>query len=122
MSLLRTLLEIFRCSCIASAGIAAVPAPSAEVFIRSIYGKAYIGHDSHGIGVDSQVKLERYFVADLARTINDDWKSSLKKDEVSTMDGDPFIDAQDWDIAAFKIAVQAIDTTHAAATAHFRNT
>jgi hypothetical protein len=120
MSLLSPLLGLIF-GAAASLAAAATPHQSAETFLHSIYGKAYIGRDAPGIGLDSQAKLERYFVTDLARTINDDWKSSLKKDEVSKLDGDPFIDAQDWDIRAFKIAVRTIDATHAAATVDFRN-
>ncbi|TLY53150.1 MAG: DUF3828 domain-containing protein [Gammaproteobacteria bacterium] len=121
MSHAKHLLAILLLSCATSFVSATTPELSAEAFLRSIYGKAYIGRNAPGLHLDSQVQLGRYFVPDLAKTINDDWKSSLKRDEVSTLDGDPFIDAQDWDIKAFKIAVRVVDATHDVATIDFHN-
>ena len=99
----------------------AAPPPSAEAFLRSIYGKAYIGKNAKGVDVDTRAQLDRYFVPDLAKSIDDDAKSAAKRGDIGELDGDPFIGAQDMEIAAFDISVQAADATHATGTVRFEN-
>ena len=43
-------------------------------------------------------EVERFFSPDLARAIDKDFAEAKKRKEVPTLDGDPFIDAQDWRI------------------------
>lgn len=94
---------------------------SAEAFLRTIYGKAYIGKHAKGVDVDTRARLDRYFAPDLAKSIDDDAKSAAKRGDIGELDGDPFIGAQDMEIAAFDISVQATDATHATGTVRFKN-
>lgn len=43
-------------------------------------------------------EARRFFVPDLAQAIERDFAEARKRNEVPTLDGDPFIDAQDWQI------------------------
>ena len=94
---------------------------SAEAFLRTIYGNAYIGKNAKGIDIDTRAQLDRYFVPDLAKRIDDDAKSAAKRGDIGELDGDPFIGAQDMEIAAFDISVQAADAAHATGTVRFKN-
>ncbi len=94
---------------------------SAEAFLRTIYGKPYIGKNAKGIDIDTRAQLDRYFAPDLAKRIDDDAKSAAKRGDIGELDGDPFIGAQDMEIAAFDISVQAVDATHATGTVRFKN-
>lgn len=94
---------------------------SVEAFVRSIYGSAYIGRDSKGIELSSRAQFNRYFVPDIANRMADDADAAAKREVVGTLDGDPFINAQDWQIKSFDISVHTFDATHADATVTFEN-
>jgi Protein of unknown function (DUF3828) len=94
---------------------------SAEDFLRSIYSKAYIGKDAKGIDVSTRAKLDRYFVPELAKQMDDDGKVAAKHQEIGQLDGDPFIGAQDWLIQSFDVHVRDIDLMHAEGTVTFSN-
>jgi hypothetical protein len=94
---------------------------SAENFLRSIYGKAYIGKHAKGVDIDTRAQLDRYFTPELARRIDDDATIAAKRGDIGELDGDAFIGAQDFEIASFDISVQATDATHATGTVRFRN-
>ena len=63
----------------------------------------------------------RFFVSDLAQAIERDFEQAKKRNEVPTLDGDPFIDAQDWSIASFGYAVSAQPGGLAAGVVTFTN-
>ena len=65
--------------------------------------------------------LARYFTPALARLIDADAKAAAKRGDVPALDGDPFIDAQDWEIDAFAIAVKDIGPSKAVGTVKFKN-
>jgi Protein of unknown function (DUF3828) len=88
--------------------------PSAEAFVTAIYA-AYKGKNAKGIALDKDADIRRYFEPALAALMIKDIKDAARKGDVPELDGDPFIDAQDWDIASFDIAVS--DTGADAATA-----
>jgi hypothetical protein len=50
-----------------------------------------------------------------------DQKDAARRHDAPNLDGDPFVDAQDWDIAAFDIAVTDTVDNAASATVKFRN-
>jgi hypothetical protein len=60
--------------------------------------------DGQGIPLDSDAALKRYFEPRLAALIIKDRNKAAG--ELPTLDMDPFIDAQDWDISAVDIAVR----------------
>lgn len=94
---------------------------SAETFLRSIYGKAYIGKNAKGVDIDTRARLDRYFTPELAKRIDTDAKAAAKNGDIGELDGDAFIGAQDFEISAFDISVQATDATHATGTVRFTN-
>ena len=65
--------------------------------------------------------IRRYFEPALAALMVKDQKLAAKRGEVGSLDFDPFVDAQEWEISEFDIAVS--DTAHgkAIATVKFTN-
>ena len=96
---------------------------SAEAFLHSIYDR-YIGPQDKAQPIDYSKpgELREYFDPSLAEIINKDFIRAKKADDVPTMDGDPFIDAQDWEIKSFDIQVTPVDDDHANAVVKFDNT
>ena len=86
------------------AGPALAAADSARAFVTAIYA-TYKGKDSKGVILDKAATIRRYFEPTLAAAMIKDQNAAAKRGEVGALDGDPFIDAQDWDIKAFNIAV-----------------
>ena len=66
--------------------------------------------------LDSDQKVQRYFEPSLAALIVKDQNDAAQRKEVGTLDFDPFVDAQDWDIAAFNVAVSDKGADKASAT------
>ena len=109
----------------ASAAIAiGIPARAAEVsalaFVTDIYN-GYKGSDSRGRALDSEVVIRRYFEPSLAALMVKDQKAAAKRGEVGLLDFDPFVDAQEWEISAFDIAVSDTAPGKAIATVKFTN-
>ena len=96
--------------------------PSARDFLAGIYA-AYKGNSdkSRGIPLTDDATVRRYFEPQLAALIIKDMESAQKRKEVPLLDGDPFIDAQDWDIGAFDISVRDTGAGKAAGTVAFKN-
>jgi hypothetical protein len=93
---------------------------SAHDFVTAIYD-TYVGKDGNGIALDTDQAVRRYFEPALAALIRKDQTDAERRDEVATLDFDPFVDAQDWDIAAFAIAVTDTGPGKAQATVKFDN-
>jgi hypothetical protein len=74
-----------------------VPAPpvSARGFLDGIY-RPYLAKAYPGQTLDQP---DRFFSPPLARAIERDRREAAKRKEVPTLDGDPFVDAQDWAIS-----------------------
>jgi hypothetical protein len=119
----RTLLIAAACSFVVPCGIVA-PAvagdAAATAFVTKIY-EAYKGKDSKGVSLDGDAGIRRYFEPSLAALIIKDQKAAARRKEVPTLDGDPFIDAQDWAISTFDIAVNDVPPDKAVATVSFKN-
>jgi Protein of unknown function (DUF3828) len=100
----------------------ALPARSADAsalaFVTAIYN-AYKGRDANGVSLDGERAIRRYFEPSLAALLIKDQKDSARRNEVGTLDFDPFVDAQDWDITAFDISVNDTAPDKASATVKF---
>jgi hypothetical protein len=92
----------------------------AEAFVHGIY-KNYQGTGMQALGVplDNEAVVRKYFEPSLAQMILKDRASA--GEEVGALDGDPFIDAQDWEIKGLTIAVVDNGPGKATATVTFRN-
>jgi hypothetical protein len=93
---------------------------SAQAFIAAIY-TAYKGKNSKGASLDGDAALRRYFEPSLAAMIAKDEQAAARRKDVPTLDGDPFVDGQDWEISAVNIAMTNVADTSATATATFNN-
>jgi hypothetical protein len=71
--------------------------------------------------LDTDADLRRYFEPSLVALISKDRKDAARRHEVPTLDGDPFIDAQDWEIPSFDIAVSDAGNGNATSTVKFVN-
>jgi hypothetical protein len=110
-------------SVLAAAGApagAALADPAAKAFLEKIYA-AYKGKGSKGIGLDSDAMLRRYFEPKLAALMIKNRKDAAKRGDVPELDGDPFINGQDWEIGPVDIVVRDIAPDKASATVKFRN-
>ena len=104
------------------AGTAAVAqGASPHAFLESIYKIYRNNHNVKGIDYSKADVIRRYFAPPLAKAILKDQADAKKKDEVPRLNGDPFIDAQEWEIADLKIDVKSADRRHAAGTVTFTN-
>ena len=99
---------------------AAAADASARAFVAAIYD-AYVGKNGNGIALDSEQKVRHYFESSLAALILQDQKDAARRKEVGTLDFDVFVDAQDWDIAAFNIVMNDKGPDKASATVQFNN-
>ena len=104
-------------------GAPTVAPATADAWLHEIYDR-YIGPPDQTRWIDySDPKVLRYyFEPGLVAMIEKDFAAAAKVDEVPTLDGDPFIDAQEWDIKSFDIRVTAgADADHATAVVKFVN-
>ena len=94
--------------------------PAAKAFLDKIYA-AYKGKKSKGILLDSDASLRRYFEPTLADLMIKDRKDAAKRGDVPNLDGDPFVNAQDWEIGPVDIAISDTAPDKATATVSFKN-
>jgi hypothetical protein len=87
-----------------------------QAFLEAIY-RPYLAHDFKG---QSYTQVNRFFAPDLARAIEHDVRDAQRRMEVPALDGDPFIDAQDWEISKLSISAK-VDGTKATALVGFEN-
>ena len=124
----RRLLPAAGCFALAAAALAAsalaVPSRAADAtalaFVTAIYD-AYKGKDSPAIALNDDRALRRYFEPTLAALIRKDRKAASRRGEAPILDGDPFVDANGWEIAAFDITMSEPEQGKAAATVRFTN-
>jgi hypothetical protein len=106
--------------CVAVAGPAFAADPGATAFITAIYN-SYKGKDAKGVPLENERTIRRYFEPTLAAAMAKDQKAAARRNEVGLLDFDPFLEAQDWDVGAFDIAVSDAAAGTAKATVKFVN-
>jgi hypothetical protein len=107
-------------ACAALTGPACAGDVSATAFITAIYD-SYKGKEAKGMPLDSERTIRRYFEPKLATLMARDQKVAAQRNEVGALDFDPFLDAQDWDVATFDILVSDAVAGKAQATVKFVN-
>jgi len=105
---------------LANAGPGTADDASALAFVSAIYN-SYTSGSKNGVRIDSGRKLRRYFEPGLADAMNKDQENAAKHHDVGELDADPFIDAQDYDIKHFGVAVKDTGPGKATATVTFVN-
>ena len=93
---------------------------SPRAFVDAIY-KPYLAKKYKGADYSKPANLRRYFEPKLAGAIIADMAAAGKRNEVPTLEGDPFVDAQDWEIADLAIDIKPVGPTKARATVDFTN-
>ena len=91
---------------------------SPQSFVDGIY-KHYLGKESKGLSLSDSAAIRRYFAPPLSDAMMKDFAAAHKAGEVPMLNGDPFIDAQDWDISNVKTTVKSTAATTAVATVTF---
>jgi len=110
---------------LALAGILALAAPALadetpQAFLTALYHR-YEARHFRGIDYADKRVLLRYFEPSLVALITADQAAAKKKDEVPALDGDPFVDAQEWEITRLAVATRMDGPDKATATVAFRN-
>ena len=103
-----------------AAATLAAEAGSPQAFLETIY-RYYQGKDAKGFALDKPATIRRIFVPELANAMIEDQAAAQKRGEVPELDGDPFVDAQDWEITGLGFKVAMNGAARATATVTFRN-
>ncbi|WP_428683524.1 DUF3828 domain-containing protein [Reyranella sp.] len=82
---------------------ASAQAATAQAFVENLY-RPYLAKGFRGQPYDDTA---RFFVPALAHAIDRDNREAKLRNEVPTLNGDPFVDAQDWEISRLSIDVTA---------------
>jgi hypothetical protein len=93
---------------------------TAKTFMTKIYD-AYKGKNSKGISIASEAEIQRYFEPSLAALIIKDEKAAAKRKDAPSLDFDPFIDGQEWELSDVNVAVSDAPPDKAVATVSFKN-
>jgi hypothetical protein len=119
---LRTLLSgaLVAALCVVVNIAAAAPAASPQSYVEAIY-RTYVGKAAKGIELTEEAVIRRYFAPPLADAIVKDRAEADKRGEVPTLDGDPFVDAQDFEIARLHVTTKPAGADAATATVSFTN-
>lgn len=109
-------------ACIMTLAAPALAADDAtpDKFLTGIYHQ-YEGKNAKGVDIYGKGALARYFEPSLVALIAKDEAAAAKRGDVPELDGDPFIDAQDWEITDLKIASKMDGTDKATAAVSFQN-
>jgi len=76
---------------------------SPQAFLESIY-RPYLAKDFKG---QPYSEADRFFAPDLANAMVRDMRGAAQKGEVPLLNGDPFLDAQDWEITKLTVSATA---------------
>ncbi len=90
-------------------------------FLESIYKVYRSNGNARGIDTSKSDVIRRHFASPLAKALLKDQVDARKRDEPPLLNGDPFVDAQDWDIANLRIEVTSQDRRHATGVVSFTN-
>jgi hypothetical protein len=88
--------------------LARVGEPSAKLFLEEIY-RAYLGNSAsqaRGVALDQPAAVRRYFSPGLASLILEDSAQANRAGGTPTLNGDPFIGRQEWQISDLAIEVK----------------
>jgi hypothetical protein len=104
--------------------IAVAPAAAANAaataFVTKFYD-AYKSKNSRGISIETEAAVRSWFEPSLAAMIIKDQKAAAKRKEVPSLEADPFVDSQEWDVSELNIAVSDAPPDKAVATVRFKN-
>jgi len=103
---------------------AMLPAVAADetpkAFLEKLYA-AYVGPNAKGVSYDSAKVEWHTFTPAVIALMNAMYKAAKKADDVPALDGDPFVDAQDWDIKSVTVTVDQTEPDKATGHVSFKN-
>lgn len=105
---------------IALTAIAPAEEATPQAFLTALYHR-YEGKHTRGIDYADKRTLLHYFDPALVTLIVADQAAAKKNDEVPALDGDPFVDAQEWAITQLAITTAADGPDTATGIVTFRN-
>jgi hypothetical protein len=96
--------------------------PSAKAFVDGIYQR-YVGPEgsAYGVSLGDDDAVRRWFAPELAQRIIADADAADARGEVPMLDGDPFVNAQEWRIDGFEDIVTESAPGKAQAVVSFDN-
>lgn len=95
---------------------------SPKAFLDGIYSHYTNEQDKmQGVPLSSEETIRKYFTPSLVDLIIHDDNEAAKRDEVPLLDGDPFVEAQEWDIPAFDIKINQTEAGKAEGSVVFTN-
>lgn len=100
-------------SCALPLGAVAQTLDTPQAFLQAIY----FPYKEKNFKGQPYWESSRFFVPQLAAAIDRDFKDSKKRGEPPTLDGDPFVDAQDWQITSVSLATSVSGNKAAGAVA-----
>jgi hypothetical protein len=106
-------------SAVTSAVLPARAGDDPRDFVTALY-QSYVGRDAKGIPVNSP-RARQVITPGLMKLIDADVRGAAKRGEPPRLDGDPFVDAQDFDIKSFTVEIQEVGRSRAVATVTFKN-
>jgi hypothetical protein len=120
----RGVAHLFLVATLAASGMATHAGPSLasddpQAFVAAIYERYANGGD--GMVLDDAQTIRALFEPRLAELIIADGEEAAAAGDVPRMDGDMFIDAQDWDITDLTVAVEAVTPDRAEGHVAFAN-
>jgi uncharacterized protein DUF3828 len=95
-------------------------AQSAREFVQEIYD-SYQGIDPEGVTLSTDDAVRHYFTPQMAQILIDGSNKAQAAGDVPVLDGDPFVDSQDWQIADLTIRVNDAATAKTTAVIKFKN-
>ena len=101
--------------------LAAPPAMAQGGTPRAFLEDIYRPYATKGFKGQPYDKAERYFASPLREAMEKDYAEARKRNEVPALDGDPFIDAQDWEIANVSVDTWITGANTAMGAATFTN-
>ncbi|WP_029077022.1 DUF3828 domain-containing protein [Kaistia adipata] len=90
-----------------------------QAFVAAIYDTYADG--GLGLPLDAAETVQRLFEPRLAAMILDDHAQAAELGDAPKLGADPFVDAQDWDLAEIRVAVEAVTPDRAEGHVAFAN-
>ncbi len=95
---------------------------SPQALLDELYGHYADKPAGSGVDLSDAKVIATYFTPEMAGKIEADAEAAAAKGDVPALDGDPFVDAQDWEVKNLDIAVgKSSDPEKTEAVIRFKN-
>jgi hypothetical protein len=104
---------------VATAAVAQGASPL--TFLETVYKPYRSNNHAKAIDLGKPEVIRRHFVPALAKAMVKDQVDARKRNDVPLLNGDPFVDAQDWQIADLRIEMTSTSRRNATGVVTFTN-